>query len=136
MAGAALGSNPIHCLRCNLEIPLEQLDLDDALVDAIADWRSTYQAIDVLELASGPYEGWARAQLLNAGSPPNADGLAVNKRLNARFRCYFWFWQAEADMGFRPRSTCPVCRGPLDRSDAGIFPQRLCEQDRVVLVGG
>src|SRR5205823_5984939 len=34
MSLALLSENPIHCLRCNLEIPPERLRLDQPLVDA------------------------------------------------------------------------------------------------------
>jgi hypothetical protein len=39
------------------------------------------------------------------------------------------------DEGFVPRSTCPVCGEVLVPYDEGVFPQLICERDRLVLVG-
>jgi transcription initiation factor IIE alpha subunit len=39
------------------------------------------------------------------------------------------------DESFVPRSTCPVCGEVLVPYDEGIFPQLICERDRLVLVG-
>jgi hypothetical protein len=135
MSAAALGANPIHCLQCNLEVPPERLQLTPRDVEAVADWHRTYGAIEYLELASGPYEGWARTQLLDPASPPNVDGLGLAKSINRYRRCYLWFFQPDSDDDFQARSTCPVCEGPLIAYDGGIFAQLLCEKDNVVLVG-
>src|SRR5438552_1446404 len=64
MSLACLSRNPLHCLRCNLEVPPERLDLTPLEVQAVAHWNSMDGAIGWLELDSGPYEAWARAQLL------------------------------------------------------------------------
>src|SRR5262245_56846985 len=104
---SALGANPIHCLRCNLEVRPERLALTAREVDDIADWRLTYNAIDALELASGEYEQWAREQLLDLSSPPNVEGREVVAMLNEKVRCYFWVWQPQSDDGWMPLSDCP-----------------------------
>jgi len=136
MSTALLGENPIHCLRCNLEVPPERLRLSASDVDAIAHWRTVYGAIDSLELDSGPYEGWARSQLLDPTSPPNLEGFEVSRRLNAIRRCYFWFFQPEADDDYESLSVCPIYKEPLVAYDDGIFPQLLCERDSLVIAGG
>ena len=118
MSGLSL--NPLHCLRCNLEVPPERLGFGRELADRIATWLRTYGAIDVLELESGAYERWARAELLDPTSPPNVEGRRLARELDEFCRCYFWFWQPEADDGFEPRSTCPVCCEPLELYDEGI----------------
>ena len=135
MSTGGIGFNPIHCRRCNLEVVPERLGLDEPKVHVVADWLSTYGAIDALELASGPYEQWARSQLLDPASPPNVEGRQVTSMLNETERCYFWFWQPETDEDSEPRTSCPVCGGTLARYDSGIFPQLLCEEDSIVLVG-
>ncbi len=135
MGTAGLSYNPIHCLRCNLEVPPERLNFGRGLADAIADWLRTYDAIGALELASGTYEGWARSQLLDADSRPNVEGREIAGKLSQFCRCYFWFWQPDSDDGFASRSTCPVCGEPLAPYDEGIFRQLICERDRLVLVG-
>jgi len=136
MSTGGLGFNPIHCLQCNGEVPPERLELGRELVDAVANWYRTYGAIDALELQSGEYEEWARAELLNPDSPPNREGLELVRRLNERVATYFWFWQAESDQDGEPLSSCPVCGGGLVAHDSGLFPQLLCERDRLVVVGG
>jgi hypothetical protein len=135
MSTGGIGANPIHCLNCNLEVAPGRFDLDGRQVDAVADWLRTYGAIDALELASGAYERWARLQLLDPASPPNVEGRRVAAILNEKERCYFWFWQPSADDDFKPRTSCAVCGGTLARYDGGIFPQLLCEDDSIVLVG-
>jgi len=47
-----------------------------------------------------------------------------------------WFFQPQSDDHWLPRKTCPVCGDELARYEQGIFPQLLCERDRLVLVGG
>ena len=129
------GFNPLHCLDCNLEVPPERLGVNVDLVEAIARWDAEHGAIEKLELLSGEYEQWARDQLLDANSPTNRDGREVARRLDEYRRCYFWFFQPDSDHDWEPRVTCPVCGEPLERYDSGIFPQLLCERDKVVLVG-
>ena len=136
MSTGGLAVNPIHCLECNLEVPPRRVGLDGGLADAIATWLRTYGAIDTLELESREYEAWARAELLDPGSPPNREGVALARRLNALVRAYFWFWQPQGDEAWQPPTSCPVCGGVLVAHDSGTFPQLLCEHDRVVVVGG
>jgi hypothetical protein len=136
MSAGGFVSNPLSCLDCNLEVPPERLEFGEKLADDIANWLGTYGAIDALELASGPYEGWARAELLDPTSPPNSEGLRLARELGAYGRCYFWFWQPGlADDSWEPPKTCPVCEEPLDEYDGGIFRQLLCERDRLVVEG-
>src|SRR3569833_829430 len=61
MSTGGIGVIPIHCLVCNLDVVPERLGLDELVVHAVASWLQTYGAIDALELASGPYEQWARS---------------------------------------------------------------------------
>lgn len=136
LMGAALFYNPIHCLECNGEVPPERLELDPRLAEDLATWLSTYRAIDWLELASGEYEMWARQQLMDLDGPPNREGLQLNGRLNEAVRSYFWLWQPESEDGWRPPTRCPLCNDELTRHDTGLFPQLLCEEDSIVIVGG
>jgi hypothetical protein len=127
--------NPIRCLDCNGEVPPERLGLSAQVAEAVARWLATSGPIDALELQSGAYEAWARAELLNLTSPANVEGLAVARQLNDLNRCYFSVWESTSDDDWEPRSTCPICDSTLTRYDKGIFPQLLCEQDSLVLVG-
>jgi hypothetical protein len=107
MSTAGIGGfNPIHCLDCNLEVSPKRLGLTTDLIDAVAFWRSTYGAIDLLELNSGEYEAWAQAQLLDPSSAANVEGRAVSRDLNDVRRCYYWLWQPESHEGWTPRLTC------------------------------
>lgn len=128
--------NPIHCLDCNLEVAPESLNLDLDLVEAIASWDAEHGAIETLELQSGDYEKWARSRLLDPESSTNVEGRDVARRLNERRRCYMWFFQPQSDDDWHARETCPVCGDALEPYEHGIFPQLLCELDRLVLVGG
>lgn len=108
MSTRGIGFNPIQCLNCNREVVPERVGMSADLADAVATWLRTYGAIDALELESGPYEQWARDQLLDPASPPNLEGRAVVERLNELNRCYLWF--------FRRRPTTTGCRGRPVRS--------------------
>ncbi|HEY4346073.1 MAG TPA: DUF2310 family Zn-ribbon-containing protein [Gaiellaceae bacterium] len=127
--------NPIHCLDCNLEVPPQRIGIDPELVRAIAFWNAAHGAILTLELQSADYEIWARIQLLDPDSATNTEGREVARELNERRHCYMWFFQPQSDDGWRPRETCPVCGDALTSYTHGIFPQLLCERDRLVLVG-
>jgi hypothetical protein len=128
------GFNPIHCLDCNLEVPPQRLELSADIVEEIASWDWEHGALATLELASGSYETWAQSRLLDTESPTNIAGRALAGKLSAFRPCYAWFFQPQADPTWQPRTTCPVCGKSLEQYDAGIFPQLLCEHDRLVLV--
>jgi hypothetical protein len=128
-------NNPIYCLDCNREVAPERLALAAELADDLAGWRSVHGAIEMLELDSGPYELWAQEQLLDPASATNAEGLALARRVNDLNRCYFWFFDAHTEDGWTPRAACPICGGPLQLYERGIFPQLLCERDGVVVTG-
>src|SRR3954447_11247361 len=126
------GFNPIHCLDCNLEVPPERLELPGELVDAIASWDWEHGALLTLELASGDYEQWARARLLDPAGVTNIEGRELAQKITSLRPCYLWFFQPQDDDYWRARSTCPVCDGGLLPYERGIFRQLLCEQDRLV----
>src|SRR5437879_1250728 len=101
----ALGANPLHCMRCNLEVSPEALPLPVDLVDPLADWARVHDSLDRLWLDSGPYEPWAFGELINPSSPSNKRGLAVRSAIDRVRRCYYWLKEI-------PRTdlrTCPVC---------------------------
>lgn len=131
----ALGENPVHCIDCNLEVAPEALRLDTRLLDAIACWRSVYDAIDRLWLDSREYEHWAKAELVSIRSPVNVRGLAVRTELDAVRRCYLWFFQDESEDDFAPITHCPSCYEPFASYTNGIFPQLVCEKCSIITVG-
>jgi len=103
-----LGPNPLHCLRCNGEVPPEKLGFPPDLADTIASWNSAYGSVYRLWLASGQHESWALEQLLLASGPINADGLAICRKLSSITNAYFlWFYESD------PPTACPLCGGLL-----------------------
>ena len=101
----------------------------------VAQWNALYHAIDVLWLDSGAYEAWAREQLADITSAVNTLGRAVQSELNDTRRCYYWYFQDQSVDEYRPLRSCPVCGGALRDYPAGIFGQRVCERDSIVVVG-
>lgn len=131
----ALTENPIHCLDCNLEVDPTKLPLPDSLVESVAHWCTVVGAIQSLELDSGPYEAWARRELLDAASPVNLEGLELRVKLDEIRRCYYWFFQPEGDDEYVTPDDCPVCRQSMTAYDGGIFRQLTCEHCSVVIPG-
>jgi hypothetical protein len=102
-----LVANPLHCLHCDGEIPLKNLQLSGPVIDALASWNSVFGALYSLWLDSGEYESWAKAQLLNAKGQVNVQGIAVCRSLNCLSVAYYlWFYEEPAN---RPAS-CPICK--------------------------
>jgi predicted nucleic acid-binding Zn ribbon protein len=130
-----LTENPIHCMNCNLEVPAETLALPQRLVEEMSYWNKIYHAIYVLWLDSGAYEAWAREQLTHITSTVNTRGRDVKRNLHEICRCYYWYFQDQSADGYCPLRSCPVCGDPLQDYTAGIFLQRVCERDMIVLVG-
>jgi predicted nucleic acid-binding Zn ribbon protein len=122
----ALSYNPIHCMACNLERAPEALELDAMLVQGVAFWRSMYDAIYILWLESGEYEGWARAQLVDLSSPVNLRGRALRAELDPLVRCYYWLFEDSSADDYVPLAACPNCGQALTgcRHQAG---QLVCE---------
>jgi hypothetical protein len=132
----ALGDNPIHCMKCNLEVDPTILDLPIELVEEIAYWRSIYGAVDALWLASGEYEEWARMQLADISNPLNQQGREIQANLNPIRRCYYWYFQDQSADDYEPLIACPSCAARLGLYTAGIFEQRICDLCGIVVPGG
>ncbi|MGD9366841.1 MAG: DUF2310 family Zn-ribbon-containing protein [Desulfobacteraceae bacterium] len=108
-----LGSNPVHCLRCNGEIPPEKLALSGTLADSIASWNSVYGSLYALWLDSGEYENWARDRLLDVKGQVNIDGLDLVKQLDrVAISYYLWFYENDDDVP----NACPLCGIALEKS--------------------
>src|SRR2546428_12190360 len=78
----ALSRDPVHCVACNLIVPLERLDLDDTLRDELRRWGALMASIDHLWLDSGDYELWALRELSYVGSAINRRGIELRERLD------------------------------------------------------
>jgi predicted nucleic acid-binding Zn ribbon protein len=131
----ALSYNPLHCLDCNLEIEATSLSLPPQLVEPIAAWRSSYDAIYRLWLESANYEDWARAQLSDIASPINVGGMRLREQLDQVRRCYLWYFQDQSADSFTPMMHCPKCGNAFSAYHSGIFAQYLCERCGIVTVG-
>ena len=131
----ALSWNPLHCMHCNLEVPAEPLALSPHLVEEMSAWNGIYHAIYILWLDSGAYEAWAREQLADITSTVNARGREAQRDLNEIRRCYYWYFQDQSADNYCPLRSCPVCGDALQDYTAGIFLQRVCDRDSIVVVG-
>jgi predicted nucleic acid-binding Zn ribbon protein len=114
-------------MDCNLEVRPEDLALSEDLVEAIARWRTVYDAVYWLWLDSGAYEAWAREQLADITSPVNAEGRSVRQELDAVRRCYYWCFQDDSADDYEPMRTCPGCGASLQAYPRGVLPQWVCE---------
>ena len=128
MSLAGFAYNPIRCLICGGEVDPERLGLTQSEVDAVANWRFAYGAVDALELDSGAYEEWARGELTRVDSPINQQAFEVVRILDRHRPTYFNFWQ-----GDEVYERCPVCDEALTAMDgnAGIG---VCESHRIVVL--
>jgi predicted nucleic acid-binding Zn ribbon protein len=130
----ALSENPVRCTNCNLEVIPETLVLSEQVVEGISSWNNIYHAIYVLWLDSGVYETWAQEQLADITSNVNTRGRDVQRDLNEIRRCYYWYFQDESVDEYCPLRSCPVCGDALQDYTAGIFLQRVCERDGIMVV--
>ena len=73
----ALSSDPLHCVTCNLVVPLDRLELEDGLRDDLRRWGALVSALDYLWIDSGDYELWALHELSDVESAINRRGLAL-----------------------------------------------------------
>lgn len=122
-------SNPLSCLRCNLEVSPERLALSEQLAEKTALWQRFYDAFFTLWLDSGEHESWARAQLEDPASPVNKRALELVGHLNEVRRTYYWWFQDTGAEDFEPLSHCPRCRLAL----AEIEGRLVCEQCSLVI---
>jgi hypothetical protein len=94
-----------------------------------------YHTIDVLWLDSGAYEARARGHLADSTSAVNRPGREVQSVLNGTHRCYHWYLQDRSADEYAPPGSCPVCGDALLDYRAGVFLQRACERDSIVVAG-
>src|SRR5947208_3468667 len=118
----ALSADPVHCVECNLVVPLDRLGLDEDLRDDLRRWGAVMSSVDYLWIDSGDYELWALRELSDAESAINRRGLALLDRIDNGRPVYYWFFQDESVDDFHPIERCPSCRRALREYDgAGLF---------------
>jgi predicted nucleic acid-binding Zn ribbon protein len=122
----ALGANPIHCMRCNLEVAPESITLPHSLVDHIADWNQIQCSIDRLWLDSGTYEEWAYHELTEPSSSTNINGLKLREVLNRHLPCYYWL---HIKSGTRE---CPRCNSGFIPYEGSKIEQVICTNCGIV----
>jgi hypothetical protein len=131
----ALSNSPLHCIRCNLEIPPERLAFPGSLVEDIAEWRNVAGAFEHLWLDSREYEAWAKQELETITSAVNQRGLALCNNINAIHPCYYNYFQDQSVDDFLPITLCPNCGEKLEVYEGGIFRQQICQRCRIITVG-
>lgn len=108
-----LTDNPIHCFSCKNEIDPEVLKLQKPLVDEIASWFRSYQALYALWLDSGEYESYAREKLFDKHGQVNIEGVRIAKQLAQYYPSYYWWF---FDVDDDEPSLCPNCNNKLDHN--------------------
>jgi predicted nucleic acid-binding Zn ribbon protein len=132
----ALSSDPLHCVTCNLVVPLDRLELDDGLRDDLRRWGALVSALDYLWIDSGDYELWALHELSDVESAINRRGLALRARIDGDREVYYWFFQDESLDEFHSIERCPACRQPLrEYRGQGLFRQLVCADCRILTAG-
>jgi predicted nucleic acid-binding Zn ribbon protein len=132
----ALSADPVHCVSCNLIVPLDRLELADGLRDDLRRWGAVMSSVDYLWIDSGDYEMWALRELSDIGSSINKRGLELRRRLDGDRPAYYWFFQDESVDAFHPIDRCPSCRGVLhEYAGDGIFRQLVCDDCRILTAG-
>lgn len=133
LMSSAVGFNPIHCVRCNLEVPPETLGLDSTLIDQLADWHSAHSAIDRLWLDSKDYESWASDELSRITSPINQRGLDLCTKLNLIRPVYYQLFQDQTKWeSVAPLRSCPICLVPLVMVEGSHIDQIACAKCRLI----
>jgi hypothetical protein len=123
MLMTALGSNPIHCLNCNLEVEPASIPLPEEMIEDVAHWQSIAGAFEVLELDSGPCEEMAKGELVDLASPVNEEGLTLRVNLDKVRRCFYVHFQGmSVDGAFAVPDVCPRC-GNKPVEYTGSIPQ-------------
>ena len=122
----ALGSNPIACASCNLEVRIEALNFPNDLFDATAHWCSIWGSLFKLWLSSGEYEEFARNELLDLNSPANKEGLELSKAISQFHPCHYQAFEEQDSEDWKPRSTCPICEAGLNPFSPGKTNHSAC----------
>lgn len=112
---STLGYNPVHCMKCNLEVPPERMKFDEPTIESIAHWNSLYRSVYTLWLDSQDYEAWAQSQLAEIGSRINTLGRDIAKAISKEATCFYWAFWDESLSKDAPNS-CPICRRKWERS--------------------
>jgi predicted nucleic acid-binding Zn ribbon protein len=131
----ALSNNPLHCIKCNLEINTQKFALETKIIDYVVRWRNLYDAIYTLWLDSREYEEWAQNELSDIHSPVNQTGLKVQQELNKARKTYYWHFQNQSADNFKPAVHCPNCKKSFRTYSDGIFAQFICEECSIITVG-
>ncbi len=126
---AALSSNPVHCMNCNLWVEPETLGLSSEVTQALANWAAIARAIEYLDLDSQEYEAFAITEEENIESPLNRRGRDVVTLLQHTRPCYLWWHPCEETRVNVPNPTCPICDRPMISYTKCFFPVWVCQLD-------
>jgi len=131
----SLSFNPIHCMRCNLEVNPQPLRLPPDLIQGLEYWNSIYESIYRLWLDSGVYEAWARKELEEIDSYPNRSGRQLALELGLHRTCYYWGFQDQSALDFRPLRECPSCGKGLTPYQDSKLKQLICDNCLIAFAG-
>jgi len=126
-------SNPLDCLRCNLEVPLEQIGFTAELAGYIAFWRNLHHALYILWLDSEDYEAWATTQLEDPTGRVNVKGLELVEDLNRYRRTYYRWFQDQSVDDFVSPTQCPRCSAELVESVGSFGPSWVCDRCSIAI---
>jgi predicted nucleic acid-binding Zn ribbon protein len=134
---SALGYNPFHCMICNLEVPLERLELalDVKTIDMVVSWRDIHDSLYRLWLDSNDYEEFASNQLTNINSRVNKLGREIQNKINNSIECYYWYFQDRNNEFYKPIENCPVCKREFTEFYGSNIPQKICSHSMIVTDG-
>jgi hypothetical protein len=123
-----LSSNPLACLRCNLELSPERMGFTTELAGHIAYWRNLHRALYTLWLDSADYEAWAITQLEDPVGRVNVHGLELVEDLNKYHRTYYRWFQDQSVDEFVSLTRCPRCSAELVESLGSFGPSKVCDK--------
>jgi hypothetical protein len=121
-------SNPIDCLKCNLEVPPERIGLTAELAGYVAFWRNLHGALYLLWLDSEDHEEWAAKQLEDSEGRVNVKALELVRELNKYRRTYYRWFQDQSVDDFIPFRRCPRCSAELVEFAGSFGPSSVCDQ--------
>ena len=131
----AISSNPVHCMRCYLEVPPENLKLTAETIQGLVYWNALYEAIYRLWLDSDEYEAWGRGELSNLESRVNRMGRDVVRDLSNARRTFYWCFQDQSVEAFNAFTHCINCARKISPYEDSTVNQLVCEDCSLVFVG-
>jgi hypothetical protein len=126
-------SNPIACLKCNLEVPPERIGFTAELAGYVTFWRNLHGALYLLRLDSEDFEEWAIKQLEDPEGRVNVEALELVGELNKFRRPYYRWFEDQSVDDFVPLRLCPRCSAELVEFVGSFGPSSVCDNCSVAV---